>query len=44
MIGMPVLDPVVVAVKVAEMMVETGLRHSKRLKFASPPQSLESYF
>ena len=44
MIGLPVLDPVVVAVKVAEMMVETGLRHSKIRKFAFPPQSLDSYF
>jgi allantoin racemase len=44
MVGLPVLDPVVVAVKVAEMMVETGLTHSKIRKFASPPQTLESYF
>jgi allantoin racemase len=44
MIGLPVLDPVVVAVKVAEMMVETGLRHSKVRKFAFPPQSLDAYF
>ena len=44
MIGLPVLDPVVVAVKVAEMMVETGLRHSKVRKFAFPPQSFDAYF
>ena len=43
-IGMPVLDPVVVAVKVAEMMVSAGLRHSKVRKFAVPPQSLDAYF
>jgi len=41
--GVPVLDPVVVAVKVAEMMVETGLCHSKVRKFASPPQKLSEY-
>ena len=44
MVGMPVLDPVVVAVKVAEMLVETGLSHSKVRKFAFPPQSLSDYF
>jgi len=44
LIGIPVLDPVVVAVKVAEMMVETGLRHSKVRKFAVPPQDLSAYF
>ena len=44
MVNMPVLDPVVVAVKVAEMMVETGLSHSKRCKFAFPPQNLQDYF
>lgn len=43
-VGMPVLDPVVVAVKVAEMMAETGLIHSKVRKFAFPPQPLEAYF
>jgi allantoin racemase len=42
--GMPVLDPVVVAVKVAEMLVETGLSHSKVRKFAFPPQDLSAYF
>jgi allantoin racemase len=44
MTGMPVLDPVVVAVKVGEMMVETGLTHSKVRKFAFPPQDLDAYF
>jgi Asp/Glu/hydantoin racemase len=41
---MPVLDPVVVAVKVAEMLAETGLSQSKVRKFAFPPQALEAYF
>ena len=41
--GVPVLDPVVVAVKVAEMMVETGLCHSKVRKFAFPPQKISEY-
>ncbi len=43
-IGIPVLDAVVVGAKMAEMMVETGLRHSKIGKFAFPPQKLEGYF
>jgi allantoin racemase len=41
--GIPVLDPVAVAVKVAESFVGLGLVHSKIRKFAHPPQSLESY-
>ena len=44
MIGLPVLDPVVVAVKVAEMMIGAGLSHSKARKFAFPPQPLDSYY
>lgn len=40
---MPVLDPVTVTVKFAEMMVETGLMHSKVRKFAKPPQPFEDY-
>lgn len=44
LVGLPVLDPVVVTVKVAEMMVETGIAHSKVRKFAFPPQALEAYF
>ena len=44
MVGIPVLDPVVVAVKVAEMMVETGLCQSKVRKFAFPPQDINDYF
>jgi allantoin racemase len=41
--GVPVLDPVAVAVKVAEDLVGLGLCHSKVRKFAPPPQPLESY-
>jgi allantoin racemase len=41
--GVPVLDPVAVGVKVAESLVGLGLTHSKRRKFAHPPQPLESY-
>lgn len=44
LVGLPVLDPVTVTVKVAEMYVETGLCHSKKRKFAAPPQPLEDYF
>jgi len=40
---MPVLDPVVVAVKVAEMLVEAKLSHSKVRKFAFPPQDFSAY-
>jgi len=41
--GIPVLDPVAVAVKVAEGFVGLGLAHSKVRKFAHPPQNLEAY-
>ncbi|HEV8440067.1 MAG TPA: aspartate/glutamate racemase family protein [Methylomirabilota bacterium] len=41
--GVPVLDPVAVAVKVAEGFVGLGLAQSKRRKFAHPPQSLDAY-
>ncbi|PWU23973.1 MAG: hydantoin racemase [Candidatus Rokuibacteriota bacterium] len=41
--GIPVLDPVVVGVKVAESLVALGLCHSKVRKFAHPPQSLDAY-
>jgi allantoin racemase len=41
--GIPVLDPVAVAVKVAESLVALGLSHSKVRKFAFPPQPLDSY-
>ncbi|MBD3305015.1 hydantoin racemase [candidate division KSB3 bacterium] len=43
LLGIPVLDPVVVAVKVAEMMAETGLSQSKIRKFAFPPQPMAAY-
>lgn len=41
--GVPVLDPVAVGVKIAESLVALGLSHSKRQKFAHPPQPLEHY-
>ena len=41
--GVPVLDPVAVAVKVAESFVGLGITHSKIRKFAHPPQSLDQY-
>jgi allantoin racemase len=41
--GVPVLDPVAVGVKVAEGLVGLGLGHSKRRKFALPPQDLAAY-
>lgn len=44
LVEMPVLDPVTVTVKYAEMMVELGLSHSKKRKFAYPPQAFEAYF
>lgn len=44
LVGLPVLDPVTVTVKVAEMMVQTGLCHSKKRKFANPPQAFAEYF
>lgn len=44
LVGVPVLDPVTVTVKVAEMMVHTGLSHSKKRKFANPPQEFSAYF
>lgn len=44
LVGLPVLDPVTVTVKVAEMMVETGICHSKKRKFANPPQEFSAYF
>lgn len=44
LVGLPVLDPVTVTVKYAEMMVETGLCHSKKRKFAMPPQAIEEYY
>ncbi len=43
MAGVPVLDPVAVAVKVGETFVALGLCHSKVRKFHSPPQDLRAY-
>ncbi|MDO5746609.1 MAG: aspartate/glutamate racemase family protein [Actinomycetaceae bacterium] len=42
-LGITIIDPVLVTVKQAEMMVETGLIHSKKRKFHHPPQPLETY-
>lgn len=42
--GVPVLDPVAVAVKMAESLVGLGVSHSKVRKFAHPPQPLDHYF
>lgn len=41
--GVPVIDPVVAAVKTAESFVVMGLTHSKIRKFHSPPQAIEAY-
>lgn len=41
--GVPVLDPVTVAVKIAEGLVGLGLSQSKVRKFNRPPQPLENY-
>lgn len=43
MAGVPVLDPVAVAVKVAESFVALGACHSKVRKFHAPPQDLAAY-
>ena len=41
--GVTVLDPVVVGVKTAEMLVGAGLSHCKRRKYALPPQPIADY-
>jgi allantoin racemase len=41
--GVPVIDPVVAAVKMAESFVAMGVSHSKIRKFHAPPQSIEAY-
>lgn len=41
--GLPVLDPVTVAIPVAEMLVSCGLSQSKVRKFHAPPQQLSAY-
>lgn len=43
-VSIPILDPVAVTVKMAEMMVETCLCQSKKRKFAFPPQPIKDYF
>lgn len=43
LVGIPVLDPVTVTVKAAEMFVSTGLKQSKLRKFAFPPQDKNEY-
>ena len=43
-LGIVVLDPAQIAVKVAEMMVETGLKHSKIRKYKKPRQPLSNYY
>jgi len=41
--GVPVIDPVIAAVKTAEALVAMGLSHSKRRKFSLPPKPLPAY-
>ena len=41
--GVPVIDPVVAGVKMAESLVGMGLSHSKVRKFAAPPQPIADY-
>lgn len=41
--GVPVIDPVVAAVKTAESLAAMGLSHSKVRKFHLPPQPIEAY-
>jgi len=41
--GVPVIDPVVAAVKMAESLVQMGVSHSKVRKFHAPPQPIEAY-
>lgn len=41
--GVPILDPVIVAIKTAESLVQMGLSHSKIRKFHAPPQPIEDY-
>ncbi|MBT5267441.1 MAG: hydantoin racemase [Rhodospirillaceae bacterium] len=41
--GVPVIDPVVAGVKMAESFVSMGIAHSKVRKFHSPPQPIDDY-
>jgi allantoin racemase len=43
MAGVPIIDPVVAGLKMAEAFVHMGIGHSKVRKFHSPPQPLEAY-
>lgn len=43
-VKIPVLDPTKVTTKYAETMVALGLSHSKKRKFAYPPQEISNYF
>jgi len=43
MSGVPVIDPVVAGVKMAEAFVGMGISHSKVRKFHAPPQPLADY-
>ena len=41
--GVPVIDPVVAGIKMAEAFVGMGVSHSKVRKFHAPPQPLPDY-
>ena len=41
--GVPVIDPVIAGVKMAEALVQMGLSHSKLRKFHFPPQPIADY-
>ncbi len=41
--GIPVIDPVIAGVKMAESLVQMGLSHSKLRKFHTPPQPIADY-
>lgn len=43
-IGIPIIDPGQLTTKLAEMMVDMKISHSKLRKFANPPQILNDYF
>jgi allantoin racemase len=43
MSGVPVIDPVVAGVKMAEAFVGMGISHSKVRKFHAPPQPIGDY-
>ena len=41
--GVPVIDPVVAGVKMAESFVQMGVSHSKVRKIHAPPQPIDAY-